>query len=78
MSSENLWYGPSEEPQNVYVGDRIVVVSECDDGTYVDVWTMTEHVGWFSDSEGGSLQVSDCLRWAWEEDVIRQAIGGER
>lgn len=76
--SENLWYGSREEPQGVYVGDRIVVVSECDDGTYVDVWTMTEHFGWFSGSEGGSLQLADCLRWALEEDVIRQAIGGER
>jgi hypothetical protein len=76
--SEQIWHSCLEEPQGVEVGDRIVVVSEYGDGTYVDVWTMKEIHGWFSHTEGGSLHVSDCLRWAWERDVIQQAIGGVR
>jgi hypothetical protein len=73
--SEQIWHSSNDEPQDVEVGDRIIVVVPYEQYG-VDIWEATEEHGWKSPSEGSNMQVSDCLRWAWEEDVIRQAIGG--
>jgi hypothetical protein len=73
--SDSIWHSSGEEPQDVEVGDRIVVVVPY--GQYeVDRWEATEFHGWKSPTEGSNMQVADCLRWAWERDLIRQAIGG--
>lgn len=73
--SEQIWHSSDEEPQDVEVGDRIIVVVPYEQYG-VDIWEATEEHGWESTTEGSNMQVSDCLRWAWEEDVIQQAIGG--
>jgi hypothetical protein len=73
--SEQIWHSSNEQPQDVEVGDRIIVVVPYEQYG-VDIWEATEEHGWKSPSEGSNMQVSDCLRWAWEEDVIQQAIGG--
>jgi hypothetical protein len=75
--SEQIWHSSNEVPQNVYVGDRIIVVVPYEQHG-VDIWEATVFDGWKSPTEGSNMQVSDCLRWAWEEDVIQQAIGGVR
>jgi hypothetical protein len=73
--SEQIWHSSNEQPQDVEVGDRIIVVVPYEQFA-VDIWEATEFHGWKSSSEGSNMQVSDCLRWAWERDLIRQAIGG--
>jgi hypothetical protein len=72
--SEQIWHSSGEEPQGVEVGHRIIVVVLYEQFA-VDIWEATEEHGWKSPTEGSNMQVSDCLRWAWERDLIEQAIG---
>jgi hypothetical protein len=72
--SKQIWHSSNDEPQDVNVGDKIIVVVPYEQFA-VDIWEATEEHGWKSPTEGSNMQVSDCLRWAWERGVIEQAIG---
>lgn len=78
--SDSIWHHWMKEPnhlRSVYSSERIVVVL-LRDLYRLDIWEATEEHGWKSSSGGTNMQVADCHRWAWERDVIRQAIGGVR
>jgi hypothetical protein len=73
--SKSIWHDYDDEPQNVCVGDSIIVVMRSP-AFMLKTISMSE-VGWVC-SNNKPFDFVDCLRWAYTRDVIMQAIGGSR